>query len=161
MNKIKKFFSISFIKTIILNVHYFGLKAIFYPYILIAKNVQIKAMKGKINIENKKIGCIKIGFQSIGIENDSICKGTIEINGVLTVKKSLNLGRGASLSIGKNGCMEIDSLLVNGNTKIVCNKSILFGENCLISWGEDISWIQIFIIYIIIRKLLMKMKILL
>lgn len=135
MKIMKTLFNVSIIKTIRFNIHYFGIKSLFHFYALIAKGVQFKALKGNVILKNKKMGAIKIGFPSLGIDNDHITKGTIEIYGQLIINERANFSKGSSISIGKNGYMKIDSLLVNGNTKIICNKSILFGENCLISWG--------------------------
>ena len=135
MKIIKTLLNVSIMKTIKFNIHYFGIKSLFCFYAIIAKGVQFKSLKGNIVLKNKKMGAIKIEFPSIGIDNDYVTKGTIEIYGQLIINKKVNLSKGSSISIGEKGCMEIDSLIVNGNTKIVCNKSILIGNNCLISWG--------------------------
>lgn len=128
-------FKLSILKTIIFNFHYFGFKGVFGCYGLIAKGVQFKSLKGKIILNNKRKGVIKVGFPVLGTENDSTYKGTIDINGNLIIHDSCFFGKGASISIGPDGTIEIGSVEVTGNTKFSCMYNIKIGNDCLISWG--------------------------
>ena len=133
--KISKLLKTSILKTIYFNIHYFGIKSLFKPYALIARGVQFKCLKGKIELENKKIGIVRIGYPSLGTKNDSTTKGTINISGKLLLRENVSIARGASIDCGENGILEIGSLMMTGDTKIICKKNIKIGNNCMISLG--------------------------
>ena len=133
--KIWKYLKTSILKTIYFNIHYFGIKSLFKPYALIARGVQFKCLKGIIELENKKIGVLRIGYPSLGTKNDSTTKGTINISGKLIIHEDVSIASGSSLDCGENGILEIGSLIMTGDTKIICKKNIRIGNNCMISWG--------------------------
>lgn len=135
MSKLRYIFRISLLKTIVLNFHYFGAKYFFKFPVIVARSVQFKTLKGQILLDDLKFGMIKIGFASLGTQNDSCAKGCIDISGKLIVHKSASFARGSSISVGKNGVLEIGSLVITGNTNLICMDNIKIGDDCLISWG--------------------------
>ncbi|MFA6755258.1 MAG: hypothetical protein WCR97_01945 [Bacilli bacterium] len=52
MKRFKLLLKISLFKTIKFNVHYFGLKTLFRPLVLIARNVKLLKLKGSFIINN-------------------------------------------------------------------------------------------------------------
>ena len=135
MSKLKKLFQTSIFKTLRFNVHYFGFKSIIKPYVLIARGVQFKCLRGSIELDNKGIGVIQIGYPSLGTQNDSVTKGTINLAGHVIVHDKAYLARGSSLDCGENGTLEIGSLVMTGDSKIICKDNIRIGNECMISWG--------------------------
>lgn len=135
MSIFNKLIYTSILKTLRFNIHYFGFKSMFKPYALIARGVQFKCLKGLIELENKRIGAIKIGYPSLGTQNDSVTKGTINVSGKVIVHDRLSLARGSALDCGENGTLEIGDLVMTGDTKIICKENIKIGKQCMISWG--------------------------
>lgn len=133
--KLKNLFKVSFYKTVRFNCHYFGFKGIFRPFAIIAKGVQFKRLSGKVIVEKKRACFLVVGFPSLGIANDRTYCGVIDIAGTLIIRGKTVFGAGSSISIGDYGMLDIGGLNINGNTKIICNKSIKIGEGCLFSWG--------------------------
>ena len=138
MSAFKKLIHTSIFKTLRFNIHYFGIESIFKPYALIARGVQFKCLKGSIELKNKRLGAIKIGYPSLGTQNDSVTKGTINVSGKVIVHDRLILSRGSALDCGENGTLEIGDLVMTGDTKIICKKNIQIGNKCMISWGGGI-----------------------
>jgi acetyltransferase-like isoleucine patch superfamily enzyme len=136
--KFKKIFEVSFLKTLFFNLHYFGLKGIIKFPVLIARGLQLKKMSGKIILGDFHFGVLQIGFKSLGTENDSTTKGCWELKGTLYCHKKVSLARGCSISVGEKSLLEIGSLIVTGDTNIICKENITIGEGCLISWGGTI-----------------------
>lgn len=136
MNRLTKYIrKTSFLKTVCFNLRYFGLCGLFKPYAFIARGVQFKCLKGSIDLINRKLGAIRIGYPSLGTQNDSVTKGTINLSGKVVVRERLYLAKGASVDCGPNGILEIGDLSVTGDTKIICKKNIRIGKGCMISWG--------------------------
>lgn len=88
--------NISLIKTLIFNVHYFGLKSIFKPPAIVAKNVKFQSLRGKIHLNGKAgIARIKIGFPMVSIFDSSKERTLWNNNGTIFVNGKLTLGGGS------------------------------------------------------------------
>lgn len=135
MGKLRNLLKISLVKTIALNFHYFGLRHFLKFPVIVARGVQFKTLKGQILVDDLRLGMIKIGFPSLGTQNDSCTKGCIDISGKLIVHKSASFAKGSSISVGAKGILEIGSLVITGNTNLICMNHIKTGNDCLVSWG--------------------------
>ena len=82
--KIKNILEVGIINTIRINFYYFGIKGIICPYIIASRNLKLKTLKGKVIVNNKTIGAIKIGFGSVGILDKKYCRSLWEIKGLLS-----------------------------------------------------------------------------
>ena len=67
INKLKKFLKLSIVKTIQMNIYYFGIGGVVHPYIIVSKNVKIINLNGIVKIDNPSIACVRLGFGSVGI----------------------------------------------------------------------------------------------
>jgi len=128
------FRELSIIKTLIMNINYFGIKSIFHPKILCSKNVVIKEMKGKIIFnslhENTRL---KLGFNSIGCFDEKRESTVFQNRGEIIIMGTASLSSGTKLS--NSGTIVFgNNFAISGNTTIICAKRIEFGDNCLISW---------------------------
>ena len=125
------------VRSIPINFKLFPLKiALRFP-IIISPFVKIKSLKGKVVIKNCEIkpGMIKIGFGNIGIFDQVLSRGILEIKGKIIFYGKAVIGHGSKISVGKNGILEIgNNFNVTAETSIVCHKHIKFGDNNLISW---------------------------
>jgi acetyltransferase-like isoleucine patch superfamily enzyme len=136
--KLHAFFRTNFLKTMWVNFKYCGFRGLFHFPILIARGVQLRSLKGKIELDKMKIGYLRIGYSSLGTQNEHGNHGCLQIEGTLKVHGQAKFGQGSSISIGKTGVMEVGTLFVNGNTDFICYDHITIGNDCLISWGVTI-----------------------
>lgn len=136
-NIYSKFKEIGIINTIRLNFHYLKFnQAIKFP-ILASKNLRIREIKGNIIIEKPHFGCIKLGFDSLGIFDNKNSRSIIEIGdrSKLIFKGSASFGNGFKLSIGGGKLTIGQGFSLTGESTIICNYAIEILDNCLFSWN--------------------------
>ena len=135
-NGVKLLSKISFTKTILFNFYYFNLSTAFKFPVLIARNIVIRSLKGKVEIKNGvSFSMIRIGFGDIAIFDASKHKGIWRVEGTVTFNGSALLGHGTRISIEKNGNIIFGrNNIVTAESTIVSTNSVSFGDNCLVSW---------------------------
>lgn len=134
MMKLKKLLETSLVKTIRFNYHYFGIKYVLKPLVLISRNVKLKKLKGIVKINKRETGIVQIGYGYVGIFDKGNEKALWENNGTITFKGSAYIGLGSRIVC----CGELvfgDKFTINARTNIICFEKIIFGENCLLSWN--------------------------
>lgn len=133
MSSIKKLFQLSVIKTLRLNIHYFGWKNGWHFYILASRNLKIQRMKGQINFLNPpKTGIICLGFPHTGIFDQKYERSIWDNIGVIQVGGKISLYQGARIS--NSGTLQFHGNFSMGCSTIVCEKEIDFGNDIVISW---------------------------
>lgn len=132
----KCLYNINIIKTIIFNFYYLSPKVAIHFPILIYRRSRLQKMKGKISIEAPiATGMLKIGPYSLGTQDCLYSRTIWEVSGLLIIKGKANIGRGSKISIGKEGILTLgNKFTITGNTEIICQKEITFGDDCLLSW---------------------------
>lgn len=100
LNKSKTLLKISIFKTIRINLHYFGLKGIFKPSILVSRNTVLKSIAGEVNSSDDSR--LLLGFcndrpsfatrKCYYVNNG----GTLILNG----KSSFSVGSSLTLEVG-------------------------------------------------------------
>lgn len=79
---------------------------------------------------------VKIGFNKVGVYDIKYERSILEINGVMTFKGCATFGQGARICILKSGNILIGNNFLNtAAMTIICDRSIVFGDNVLISWN--------------------------
>jgi len=93
-------------------------------------------MKGRITIDAPiRTGMLKFGPHGLGTQDLLYSRTMWEVTGTLIIKGKASIGRGCKISIGENATLVLGSnFMITGNTEIICQKEISFGENCLLSW---------------------------
>lgn len=136
INNFKLLFKINIIKTIYFNLKYFGFKKGKILPFFIYRHTHLLKTKGKIIIEgNIWRGMVKVGPHHLGTQNFEFPKTMWEVNGTLIIKGDTMIGRGSKISIGSNATLTLGNLFrVTGDTSIICQKEISFGNDCLLSW---------------------------
>ena len=89
---------ISILKTIRFNLRYFGKKGVYFP-VIITKNVILKNMQGKVELESYKTGNIRIGFDGTGICD--VASGRMDRDSLCVGKPDLETGNETSCRIGR------------------------------------------------------------
>lgn len=134
--KLLKSNNASIIKSLYYNYRYLPSKqAIFLP-LIVSKNAKIIG-KGTINIPTQielKNVKIYVGCQALrwNVEKDTVivCEGRLDIQG-----ENIFIGSGSKIEIAKDAIMILKNKFnITGNRKIICEKTISFGEDNLISW---------------------------
>lgn len=145
MNKLKlliklRLWEISIIKTLYFNFHYLPFKqAILFPC-FVYRRTYLKEMEGGVSFCGKvRPGLFKLGLkgpETLDSKYDRTiwaCRGSVLIQGKAYLKS------GCKISVDNNGILTLgDNFIVNGNSKLICQKSISFGSDCLLSWDITI-----------------------
>lgn len=122
-------------KTIYFNVKYFGIKSIFELPVIVSHNVLIKRIEGTICLKNKTRFGVKIGFGNVGIFDKTTSKSIWEVSGNVIFNGKAQLGHGTKISVGQNGVLNLgENFTITAESSIICNESISFGQDVLISW---------------------------
>lgn len=137
---------ISLHKTLRLNLHYFGIKAVFHPYILCSKNVRFEKLEGDVKLDSKRFGSVRLGFRSVPLFDYKYQRFCWQNDGLIYFGKNVNLGQGTVIS--NSGELIIgNNFNISANSKIVCRKSIVIGDDSLISWNcliMDSDWHRVY-----------------
>lgn len=143
------------IRTFIRKVSYITLKNIFLNFKILplrqaiklplcfSRYCKVSIPRNGIVIESSEIkpGMAKFGYSYVGFSRPSIDNSLIVIekqgksSGKLYINGYFFLGAGSRLNIGPIGCVHTgENFKVSCLSKIICSSSIIFGNNCLISW---------------------------
>lgn len=140
MKIFKLLFNVNWIKTLIFNFRYLKpTQAIKLP-ILIFNNTLLYKLKGRIIINTTlKTGLVKIGPHNVGTKDVRSARTIWECYGDIVINGKTTIGSGSSISIGKNAILTLGKdFSITGNSSIICQKEITFGDNCLLSWDIQI-----------------------
>ena len=87
---------------------------------------------------------LRVGFGSVGIYDKKYSRTILTIKGTVVLNGRAALGHGSVLSVQKNATVTFgDNFCNTAEGKIVCKKSITFGDNVLTSWETlimDTDW---------------------
>lgn len=135
-SKFISFSKINWIKTLYFNLKYFPLKVAFRLPFFIYYRTHLYKMDGKIIFKTlPTMGMVKIGAHALGTQDIKYSRTIWEVNGTLVINGKSGIGRGSRISIGKNAILELGTnFSLTGNSSIVCQKEITFGNDCLLSW---------------------------
>lgn len=125
---------IAILKTIWLNIIYCGLQFWKFP-IIVYRHTYIRSCKGRIVFEEPlHFGMLQIGRLRNGFQHPK--DGTVwNVNGTVILKGKAAFGRGSRIDVGCNAILTIgNEFCSSGNTTIVCQKAITFGDDNLLSW---------------------------
>lgn len=134
---IKDLLHVSILKTVYFNIRVLPFnQAVRCPF-LIYRNVFIKSLSGRIVFTTAvHPGMAKIGGVRLGTQVASNNKTVLGIDGSLILNGSLNIGSGTKIGVGKEGKLVLgNNFNVTGSSEIICEKEIVFGEDCLLSWS--------------------------
>ena len=129
--------SLNILKTLYVNFYYFPFKiAVRFP-VFIYKNVNInKIGGGKITINTPvKSGILTIGRRNIGTLDHEYVRSIWEVRGEIILDGKVELGSGCRISVASGAVLRLgNNFSMTGNSSIICQKEISFGNDCLLSW---------------------------
>ena len=120
-------------KTMIINLKYFGLKGVIMPVIICGKNTRLSQLGGTVKVQNKTPGMIRIGIGHNGVVDSKSNRCTWENNGVICFSGKCNLVAGTSI-VNSGELVIGDGVAFNGNVKIICHDKIHIGNHVFVSW---------------------------
>jgi acetyltransferase-like isoleucine patch superfamily enzyme len=134
--KLSQLKNVNLWKTIFFNLHYFPFKTAIHMPVFIYWRSKLYRMKGRIVIDGPiKTGMIKFGVHGIGTQDFMYSRTMWEVSGILVFKGKACIGRGSKISVGKEATLTFgENLMITGNSEIICQKEISFGNHCLLSW---------------------------
>ena len=104
-------------------------KVIYKKRILAHRNCEIVGIKNIITGSGKlEVGMKYVGFSS---QNDH---SLLRIRGALILKSSYSIGKGCRLDVGPNAKVVLGKGYINPSCKIIITKSLIIGDNTVISW---------------------------
>lgn len=87
---------------------------------------------------------LRVGFGGVGIYDKKYSRTLLTLKGTVVLNGKVNLGHGSVLSVQKDAVVTFgDNFCNTAEGKIVCKKSITFGDNVLTSWETlimDTDW---------------------
>lgn len=125
------------IKTVFFNLRYLPFKdAVKFP-VFVYRHTRLLQPNGKLVITAPlHTGMIKLGHYVRGTQDERYLRTTWEIYGEIIFGGDACIGRGTSISVGKNAKLVFgENLTISGNTEIYCHHLITIGNNCTFSWG--------------------------
>ena len=123
-------------KTIWFNFHYFPFKiAIRFPFLIYYRTL-LRKMGGKIVVQAPvRTGMVKFGAHYVKIHDPFYSRTIWDVEGTLIIGGQTTIGRGCKINVENGGELKLgNNFLVTGNTSIICEKDISFGDDCLLSW---------------------------
>lgn len=135
LRRVRKFFSISIIKSIAFNIKYFGLKGLVEFPVLIARNTVFENIGGQVIIDapSQHFG-IKIGFSWASLYGPS-SKTIWNNKGTVKFCSTCVISRGSVISCEEDGVLSFGrNFQSNEGCRFICAKEISFAHNVLVSW---------------------------
>lgn len=138
--KIRKVLSflqeVSITKTLYFNIKYFPFKQALKIPCFVYRHTLLQKCEGQIVFECKlQSGLLKLGSTHLGTVDCKFTRTLWEVQGRLVLKGETSFGRGSKISIGSNATLILGrNFILTGNSSIICQKQISFGNDCLLSW---------------------------
>lgn len=129
------YFILSLPKTLYFNFKYLEFKNAVKLPVFVYYKVLLKELKGELIIQSVlKRGMIKIGFGNVTIFDKRFSRTIWQVGaGRVIFKGNAFIGNGSRIAVGGDLIIGND-FVITAETKIICNKQIEFGENCVLSW---------------------------
>lgn len=128
------------IKTLVFNFTYFSFRdAIRFP-VFVKGKVRLNKTKGKIILPgNIQTGMILLGFGKVGHFDTASTRMIWDNEGEIIFRGPALLKFGTKIVVGKGALLELGEMFrISPNSCIICQKKIVFGKSCRISWDVQI-----------------------
>jgi acetyltransferase-like isoleucine patch superfamily enzyme len=135
INTIKNIMKVSFLKTILFNIHYFGVRAVFKPRVILSKNVKLLQLKGKVFYNRELIRGIHIGFAVNPQYSGKKTKTTFSNEGTIVFDGKSVVSSGCSIFVGHEATLKFgNNVHLSQNVSIECHKNIFIGDETMIGF---------------------------
>src|SRR5579884_190345 len=122
-------------KTLIFNLHYFGLRGLRLP-VIVSHRVKICGFRGTVTVPHRApLGAIRIGFGNVSIFDQDRTRTLWDNRGRVVFFGSASLRHGTRISVAPTGRVIFgDKFIMTAEYAIVSSHEIRFGTDCYISW---------------------------
>lgn len=130
-------FFVGFLRSIMFNFCKLPLKQAVYIPILLSHKTHIECRHAKftINSGNLKTGLVKIGFGTTQVSDFKKERTIFNVHGNVIFNGKCKIGSGSRVFVANNATLAFgNNFNITSNGNIICNKSITFGNDNLISW---------------------------
>ena len=148
LTQLKRLWDVLNTKTVYFNFKYLPFsQAIKFP-ILISRRCRIRKAQGSIRIESPvRFGMISIGRDGVGIFDNKRSRSIWQVAGTVVFEGDATIGHGCKISVEGGGILRFGKNFVcTAESAIAATKSIVFGDNCMLSWDiliMDTDWHKI------------------
>ena len=134
MGRLSKIFETSIVKTLRFNLHYFGWGGVRLP-VLVARNYALTELRGKVSIADPRLGCVRLGYSSVGIFDARYDRGLWQNSGEVAFDGDAVFAQGSKISVGANGHLSVgDGFRNMAKGEFVCHERMRLGAGSLVSW---------------------------
>lgn len=136
MSKVLKLLGRLNFKTIIFNLKYFPLKTAVKLPVLIANNVFLHQLKGRVTLNGPiTTAMVQIGYGKIAISDFKRARAIWEVYGDIIFNGRAFIMHGCKLNVGKDAQLTFgDNFNMSTECAIISEKKITIGANSGISW---------------------------
>lgn len=124
------------LKSLYFNFKYLPFKkAIILPF-RVSHRFSLTVLKGSVSIEcDISPGMIHLGYGHVGIYNKKRQRSMWNVWGKVVFKGSCYLGHGTKINVTDTGTLTFgNNVNFTAESSVDCQKEIIFGEQCLVSW---------------------------
>lgn len=131
------FFKVNILKTIYFNLKCLPFRQAWRLPVFIYRRTKLYRADGQIiiHVQSPPPGLVKIGPYGLGTQDMRYSRTIWDVSGTLVVNGYVTLGRGSRISIERDGVLTLGNhFTVTGDSALICQKEICFGDDCLLSW---------------------------
>lgn len=138
-HRVKTFFRIGLLKTIIVNFRLLPIKQAIHLPIMVTRATVLESLLGNVVLEKVGFGILKIGTLHTDLFSWNGNKSILNIKGKLFVGGFTQFGVGCSIIVDENSELHIgENAAIGANSKIICRHKIVIGENLRTAWDVQI-----------------------
>ena len=135
--EIRKILSISFFKSLCLNLHCFGIKGLKFP-ILVSKKCKVK-IKGQIILKKFETAVVTFGFGgSDGVVENRYSYFSVAKNARIVFEGKAGFSSGTSVRVDEDELYIGKNFSTNKNCFLACSKGISIGDDVTLGWNVNI-----------------------
>lgn len=111
--------------------------AIHFPIIVVKRTkIQMKLNSGNIKFDCPiRPGLLVLGARGVGIIDNYYERTIWRVYGTVTIRGKVSIGAGSRISVATGAKMIFNgNFRLSARSSIVCEKEIVWGHNCLLSW---------------------------
>lgn len=130
----------SILKTLRVNFHYLKFRDAIKLPILISRATRLRILNGDVRFNCPiHTGIIRFGYDTLGLVDYGRQRAIWENNGSVVFNGRASFGAASRLVVIGGGKVIVGQrFAITGRSSVISEKSIIFGDNCLISWDVQI-----------------------
>lgn len=123
--------------TIRFNFNYFPFRIAIKLPVYVSSQTKFRKLSGKVRIEGIVIrpGIVQIGFGDVEVFDKEYSRTIWNVEGEILFNGNAYIGHGSKIRVKKGAIVEFgENFQISAESTINCEKKIVFGKNCMLSW---------------------------